>query len=126
MKKQSVWVPSVEYQRWSKLPAVIPPISSQCTTSGINSTLSIHSPDPNNRVVLLPDQNNQNIELIANYDDPHAVLYWFVDDKFIGQYSSVERVWWTPTEGNHTIAVEDGQGHSDLISIVVDTFKNTQ
>ncbi len=124
LNRKSVWVPSIEYQRWSKLPAPIPPLDPDCSLAGIDSSLSIHSPDPTNRVILLPDQNNQNIELIANYDDPHALLYWFVNDNFIGQFTSSERVWWTPTEGTHTIAVEDGHSNTDRIQIQVDTFSN--
>ena len=123
--KKSVWVPSIEYQRWSNLPVVLPPIEKACqNTVTLHSKLSIHNPKPDHRVLLLPDGQNHNIQLIANHNDPNADLYWFVDNDFIGRRTTRDEMWWTPTPGAHTILVTDNSGQKDSISIIVDTFQN--
>ena len=125
LQRQSVWVPSVEYQRWSKLPVTLPPIAQHCADSAtLHSKLSIHNPKPEHRILLLPDGKNHNVQLIANHDDPNADLYWFIDQQFIGSHTTKEEKWWTPTPGTHTILVSDNTGQSDSIQVVVDTFQN--
>jgi penicillin-binding protein 1C len=125
LTQQSVWVPSIEYQRWSNLPVVLPPIEPSCqNTVTLHSKLSIHNPKPDHRILLLPDGQNHNIQLIANHNDPNAELYWFVDSDFIGHSTTGDEMWWTPTPGTHTILVTDNSGQRDSISVIVDTFQN--
>ena len=84
----------------------------------------VESPKENHRILLLEDGHEQNIPLQANHNDPHAKLYWYIDDKFQGYSVNKQQLWWTPTEGSHTISVEDGHGNSDRITVQVDRFAN--
>jgi len=125
LTQQTVWVPSIEFQRWSKLPISLPPLSSSCLDgAALQSTLMVESPKENHRILLLEDGQEHNIPLQANHNDPHAKLYWYVDDKFQGYSAPTQPLWWTPTEGSHTISVEDGHGNSDRITVQVDRFAN--
>ena len=122
---QTVWVPSTEFQRWSKLPVSLPPMAQNCRQSAtINSIMKIDSPKPNHRILLLNDGQEQSIPLEATHNDPHAQLYWYVDQEFIGMSDEANQLWWTPTEGAHTISVEDSRGNSDQIDVQVDSFSN--
>ena len=124
---QSVWVPSMEFQRWSKLPVSLPPLADNCSGQAtLNSGLQIDSPKPNHRILLLDDGSEQSIPLEAIHNDPHAKLYWYMDNEFIGSSEGDTKIWWTPTEGAHTIAAEDAHGNSDLITVQVDRFSNVK
>ena len=37
-------------------------------------------------------------------------LSWFVDGQFLGTVDVEDRVWWTPTPGNHVAVVVDDAG----------------
>ena len=104
---------------------MLPPIAEACQSAAtLKSRLSIYNPKPDHRILLLPDGKNHNVQLIANHDDPNAELYWFVDQEFIGHYTTNETTWWTPTPGTHTILVTDNGGRSDSITVTVDSFQN--
>ena len=121
--KQTVWVPSIEYQRWSKVPIQLPPLANECSaTATLQSDLTIEHPQENHRILLLEDGKKQDIPLEANHNDPHATLYWFIDQSFIGRSDNQETLWWKPTPGSHTIAVEDTHGNSATITVQVDLF----
>lgn len=125
LTSKSVWVPSMEFQRWSKIPVALPPLAPGCRSSAtINSMMKIDSPKPNHRILLLEDGQEQSIPLEATHNDPHAQLYWYIDQEFIGTSDESNQLWWTPTEGAHTISVEDSRGNSDNISLQVDSFSN--
>ena len=127
LTSKSVWVPSMEFQRWSKLPVSLPPLASDCSGKAtLDSALLIDSPKPNHRILLLDDGSKQSIPLEAIHNDPHAKLYWYIDNEFIGSSEGTTRIWWTPTEGAHVIAAEDAHGNSDLITVQVDRFSNVK
>jgi penicillin-binding protein 1C len=122
---QSVWVPSMEFQQWSKLPVSLPPLAPNCQSNAtLTSGMQIESPQPNHRILLLDDGTKQSIPLTAIHNDPHVKLYWYVDNDFIGFSQGTQQLWWQPTAGTHTIAVEDGKGQNDQISVQVDHFSN--
>jgi penicillin-binding protein 1C len=125
LTQETVWVPSIEFQRWSKIPIALPPLSNSCIDGAtLQSKLMVKSPKENHRILLLEDGQQQNIPLQANHNDPHAKLYWYIDDAFQGYSMDNEQLWWTPTAGTHTISVEDGHGNSDRITVQVDHFAN--
>ena len=127
LTSQSVWVPSMEFQRWSKLPVSLPPLAPGCSDKAtLDSGLQIDSPQPNHRILLLDDGREQSIPLEAIHNDPHAKLYWYIDNEFIGNSEGTIKIWWTPTEGSHTVAVEDAHGNSDFITVQVDRFSNVE
>ena len=125
LASKSVWVPSMEFQRWSKLPVSLPPLSPACKDEAtLDSVMQIDSPKPNHRILLLDDGTEQSIPLQAIHNDPHVKLYWYIDDEFIGFSEGDTQIWWAPTEGAHTIGVEDVHGSSDHITVQVDLFSN--
>ncbi len=125
LKPHTVWVPSMAFQRWSKLPVDLPPLAKSCENiATLQSTLLVEHPKSNHRILLLNDGSDQRIPLQANHSDPHAKLYWYIDNQFLGYSQESTELWWTPTAGTHTIAVEDAHGNGDQITIQVDRFSN--
>lgn len=71
--------------------------------------VTIVSPGAGRDVVLIPGvrASDQEIPLEA---DGEGTLAWFVDGALVGSAPAGERVWWTPSEGEHAIAVMDDAG----------------
>ena len=122
-KTISVLTPSTEYAIWSKIPSQLPDIAPECTQEvRVKSRIAIRSPKPNQRIILFPDDRNQQIPLTANYIDNHAEIFWYIDGEFIGTSTTKKELWWTPSLGTHTIQISDGQTHFAEVTVTVDNF----
>lgn len=71
--------------------------------------VTIVSPGEGRDVVLIPgvSPTDQEVPLEADGD---GTLTWFVDGALVGAAVAGERVWWTPSEGEHAVAVMDDAG----------------
>ena len=127
LTSQSVWVPSMGFQRWSKLPVSLPPLASNCSGKAtLDSGLQIDSPKPNHRILLLDDgQNNlSHLKPSIMIHMPNSIGTLTMNS--LAVVKEPQKFWWTPTEGSHTIAAEDAHGNSDLITVQVDRFSNVK
>ncbi len=82
------------------------------TQGDAKARLAISSPRAGHAVILIPglSPDRQEIPLEAETDSLAQSLSWFVDGAFLGRFPPSERVFWTPTPGEHEIAVADGLG----------------
>jgi penicillin-binding protein 1C len=79
----------------------------------------ISSPPEGQVVTLIPGMpaDNQRVPLAAS--TRAATLSWFVDGAHVGTAPSNERVYWTPTVGEHDIVVADERGRKGRRTIEV-------
>ena len=56
------------------------------------------------------DGRMKGVVLRAAHSDPDAVLYWHLDERFIGQTRSEHELLFTPAPGDHVLTVVDGEG----------------
>ncbi|MEZ4317426.1 MAG: penicillin-binding protein 1C [Myxococcota bacterium] len=89
-----------------------PPYASGCVPSGTREPPVILTPQTGQVSILIPgiDPSDQEIPLSAEVDSPDARLSWFVDGEFLATVEVEERVWWTPTPGEHLAVVVDEAG----------------
>ncbi len=52
-------------------------------------------------------------------DGDASSLYWFVNDRFVGQVAAGEDYLWAPRSGRFTVRVADDLGRADAVSITV-------
>ena len=62
---------------------------------------------------LLPGIDPADQEIPLEADAPaDARLSWFVGGEFLGSTPASQRLWWTPSPGEHTFVVTDESGRS--------------
>ena len=44
--------------------------------------------------------------------NPDAILYWHVDDEFMGSTKGIHQIAFTPAPGKHILTVVDGDGQT--------------
>jgi len=91
----------------------LPPAYAQgCVPSGTRQAPQILTPQEGQISLMIPgiSATDQEIPLAAEVDHPDARLSWFVDGEFLSTVSVEERVWWTPTPGEHVAVVVDEAG----------------
>jgi penicillin-binding protein 1C len=70
--------------------------------------------------MLVPgvDLEAQEVPLAAEGGGARAS--WFVDGRFLGTIEMHDRLWWTPSPGDHEIVVTDETGASATSRLTVD------
>ena len=51
--------------------------------------------------------------------DPQAVLYWHLDQSYIGETRIIHKMNLAPEEGRHTVTVVDGRGNSVSVNFSI-------
>lgn len=110
------WPASI--RRWLKdqhrhLPQT-PSVSPDCLSSVVEKAPEILSPGPGHVTLLIPGMaaSDQEMPLEADVLDGDSELSWFIDGRFLGSASADERLWWTPSLGEHEVMVVDARGTS--------------
>ncbi len=80
--------------------------------------LKILSPANNSKFVFSTNPNQNEIQLKSSRDDTHR-MYWYVDDRFLGESSTTQPLHWTLTPGKHKIYCLDDSGDDDTIYVEV-------
>ena len=58
-------------------------------------------------------------DVVGNFGGNSGGLNWFVDGEFVGRVEDDSAVWWTPSEGIHTIVVTDDGARSSSQTLEV-------
>ncbi len=122
-KTVEVWPPEVAtYLRQQGKPAGItvrhnPACSALLSTSG----LKIKSPLPNSHFTLSEAlaSRHQKIPLIAQCEHPADDVYWYVDQRWVGQTKADAPMYLNPTPGRHSVSAVNARGQSDRVSFQV-------
>lgn len=98
-----------------------PTLAGACRIAATASAPVIVSPQRGLSLVLLPGvpASDQEMPLEAEAQDSMSQLSWFVDGEFLGTSDAAERVWWTPSLGDHEFLVTNRHGQSDRMHMKV-------
>lgn len=101
----------------------LPPASdASCTLNLRREELSpqITSPQPEFYYIIpLHTKQVVSIPLVAIVDGGVRVIYWFINDSFIGKTTPEKTFLWKAKPGKYTVRVVDDQGLSDVIEFTV-------
>ncbi len=105
-------------EAWRSEP-VAPPLAPDCAPATVGAAPTIVSPEAGLTAVLLPgvDPTEQDVPLEATGGP--GELDWFVDGLWLGRAHAHERVWWTPSAGEHELMVVDPAGRSARQTLMV-------
>lgn len=70
-------------------------------------------------ITLIPGVPTQNQVIALQASTRAAHVSWFVDGELVASGGSAERMYWTPTVGEHTIVVADEAGRKGRRKLVV-------
>ena len=90
----------------------LPPVSPRCGGAFGESPLELIYPR-NNVVVVVPrkleEEKNAVVFQAAN-SNPNAVIFWHIDNEYIGSTTSPHRIAVNPSQGSHTLTLVDSEG----------------
>ncbi|MGC8844659.1 MAG: penicillin-binding protein 1C [Candidatus Hydrogenedens sp.] len=86
--------------------------------------LKIISPADGSKFIYSSNSNQNSVRLRTSRDDTYKI-YWYIDDRFIGESSSEQPLWWDLTAGKHKIFCLDSTGESDTVYVDVKTPDET-
>jgi penicillin-binding protein 1C len=69
--------------------------------------------------VRLASLGAQTVPLAAVADADVRVLYWFLDEKFVGQSGTRDPFFWIAQPGRYVLRVVDDQGRADARNFIV-------
>jgi len=90
----------------------IPPRHPECRQSGDDRYMDMIYPRKGEEVYLPKDLNADQQTLVArvSHTRQDATLFWYLDDRFMGETKYFHSYSFLPKEGNHTITVVDETG----------------
>lgn len=90
----------------------LPPFKSDCDVSGGNSVMELIYPK-NNATVYIPlelDGTRGKIVLNAAHRNPHAKIYWHLDNEYVTTTTNFHQLAINPPPGKHTLTLVDESG----------------
>lgn len=90
----------------------LPPFKSGCDISGGNSVMELIYPK-NNATVYIPlelDGTRGKIVLNAAHRNPHAKIYWHLDNEYVTTTTNFHQLAINPPPGKHTLTLVDESG----------------
>ncbi len=108
--------------------ALPPPFLPQCKEQGshhiaVGKAPRILQPKKDVRYhIRFSDSTRNNIPLAASLDADATHVYWFADDRFIGQSTPEEQLLWTPQAGVVTLRAVDNLGRATHQKVVIESL----
>ncbi len=119
-------VTSMKHKSWFVLPPVmewyyksvnpsytkLPPLLPGCNVKD-DKPMSIIYPKSNTKVFIPVDIDGKLGRLVvkATHRSPNAIVYWYLDDNYIGETKEIHQMEILPDEGWHTITLTNGTGN---------------
>ncbi|MDG3583197.1 penicillin-binding protein 1C [Galbibacter pacificus] len=99
----------------------LPPVKFGCQNNDEN-LLDFIYPKNHSKIVLTKNFKGKTNELICRIAHPksNAIVFWYLDETYIGETKTFHEVAILPAPGKHTITVIDSFGNEKSISIEVD------
>jgi len=100
----------------------LPPLSPKCSTVFGESPLELIYPRSGVSVVVprkLEGDKNAVVFQAAN-TNPQAIIFWHIDNEYVGSTTSPHRIAVNPSSGTHTLTLVDGEGFTVKQSFVVE------
>jgi penicillin-binding protein 1C len=101
------------YRQVNPLYKPLPPYKPGCVQNSYNLMELIY-PQKNAKIYLPVEMDGSEgkIVLQAAHHNPDAVIYWHIDDKYIGMTNGIHEMAINPGAGNHIITLVDDKGNS--------------
>jgi penicillin-binding protein 1C len=99
----------------------IPRLMDGCVPTEAATPPRIVSPPSGQALVLIPGMtaDQQEVPLQAETSHGGQTISWFVNGEFLAAAQSHERVWWTPSPGNHELVAMDDSGRASRREVTV-------
>ncbi len=115
--RQENWfviAPDVEeyYKDFHPLYKSLPPFDPNCEAFNESGAIAILYPQTQQKIYLPIgfDQERQSAVFEASHVDNSAILFWHIDDTFVGQTSEMHQMVVQPDVGTHVLTVYDSDG----------------
>ncbi len=98
----------------------VPPYDASCEISkraDLGSRPQIISPQSSITYVITDKNGKEEIELSAVVDSDVEILYWFVDNEFIGKSAAGKPFFWLAKPGRFQLSVVDDSGRQSRVSV---------
>lgn len=117
--------PTMEYFYTSKHPEYkyLPPYNSSCNEKNMQANMEIIYPDEPTKIFVPRDFEGKlsNVIFQVAHRNKEAVIFWNLDEKYIGKTSTNHQLPLQPTEGKHVLTLVDNIGekivqHFEIVS----------
>lgn len=100
----------------------LPPFMPDCGSDGNYLPMQFIYPQSNARVFLPKQMDGSKGEIIFDLAHSHndAVVYWHLDDKYVGTTRTFHKMGMSPTSGKHSVTVVDNEGNTLSIGVEVE------
>lgn len=99
---------------------LMPPLRDDCIQIQNESSFEIIYPTNDSKIYLIDEKNQSGkIILSAAHKKIDAVLYWHIDNDFIGTTEKVHSIEIRPKPGKHTLIVFDSNGERKVVNFEV-------
>ena len=125
----------IAHQSWFILPASIeyfyqkshpdhsglPPFSKTCGTTGEATSLHIAYPKPKQKIFLPADLNEEQRRVVfeAVHQEVDGILFWHLDELYIGQTNQIHQVSFQPSIGKHVLTITTEQGEKKSVQFEI-------
>ncbi len=101
------------YQKYHPRYRKLPPFASGCNTMAKGRLFGLIYPRQFTRVYIPAEQDGQRGKVVfeAAHENKQAILYWHLDDKFLGMTEGTHQMGIQAAKGLHTLTLVDNQGH---------------
>ena len=99
----------------------LPPYSPSCTGSSDDLPLDLVYPNFQKTVFLPTHLDGEKSDLIleATHKNRDAVIYWYLDNKYLGSTQLFHNMACMPSDGKHRITIIDNSGNTKEVSIII-------
>jgi len=99
----------------------LPPLKLDCRGSTSTQPFEFIYPKDQSKIVLTKSLSGHTNELVCKiaHSDSDAILYWYLDDDFIGETKRFHEKAILPSEGKHRITIVDSYGNQRSIWIEI-------
>jgi penicillin-binding protein 1C len=96
----------------------IPVHNPLCEVHRNNQLMSIEYPKPNSKIFVTRDFDGeyQSIVCSAVHQLKNQILYWYLDEKYLGQTNGKHKIDFIPDPGEHTLTVIDAFGNTQVVN----------
>lgn len=92
---------------------LLPPFREDCTASDEDLPMQLIDPKPNTRIYIPKNLDGSMSRTVfkAAHRRPEAILYWHIDEEFVGQTEHFHHLELSPPPGEHRLTVVDDKGN---------------
>ncbi|MDR1720763.1 MAG: penicillin-binding protein 1C [Dysgonamonadaceae bacterium] len=99
----------------------LPPVKPGCNSGNLEKMMQFIYPQ-SNAVITIPrqlDGSEGKVVFELAHNNPSAIVYWHLDEDFIGSTDHFHQISLTPSPGKHVVTVVDGEGNRLSVKIEI-------